>query len=176
MIARHSNRRRGATLVEVMAMMAVLLIVMAMVALLIETLLKVETSGRQAIGAEGVISRVSGAFRKDVRAFPRAELAGTTFSLLGDPANRSVEYTIETDAVLRQEFAGKTLVRREKFALSKRSAPRFERFESSGKPLWSLVFDRRARKGERESIARPLRVEAALGADLRFAPGGEGSR
>jgi hypothetical protein len=136
-------------------------------AALIESLYHIELAGRDHAANEAAIARVAHAFRGDVRAFPSASI-GKFLTLSDDDAGRYVSYRIQGDQIGRFEWQGLTLVSQDWFPLPPRSAPRFEKAEEGGRVAVSLVIRRRARRQVGESIVRPERLEATLGADRRF--------
>ena len=170
---RGRGRRRGITLVEMLAAMAALLIVMGVVATLITALLGIESSGRDHAESEAQLARVAHFVRADVRAATVAQIAAdpnaiSRLTLKQGESGVTVEYRLDQGDLIRVESAGKATKKQERFRLPPRSSPRFERIDPSGRPFVALVVDRRSRQRGGGSVVRPFRVEASLGADARF--------
>ena len=171
-ITRPARRRRGITLVELMAAMTTLTIILAVCAALMTMLMRLDGSGRDHVANEATLARLARAFRADVREADRVEplAAGKPSNglSLADGASHSVEYAIVKGAVVRREWWDDVVVAQERFTLPASASPRFERLPGDGPAILALVLDRRSAKAVGEAATHPYRIEAASGAARRF--------
>jgi type II secretory pathway component PulJ len=168
-----TRNRAGFSIVEAMAAMTVITIVMGVCLALVTMLLKLPDAAHQHATDEAARSRVARLFREDVRAASRvvSKDQGKRLSLRsGDGV--SVEYAASGEGLSRVAWLGDQVAKEERLPLPPRSAARFE-FRDG---VVALLLDRRAVRGDDSAKSRVLRVEAAVGASLRFRPRGETSR
>ncbi len=176
MIANRRNvaRRRGLTLVELLAAFSTLTIVLAMCVALMTMLLKLSVSGRDGLANDVAIARLARLFREDVRWAREVRRVDE-----GKPSQRialisnemAVEYSANGDRLERIEWDGDELVQQERLTLPKSSSPRFERRTDSERGVVVLVLDRAA-KSPGVAKVREFRIEATTGAAHRFEAGG----
>ncbi len=162
--------RRGMTLVEVIMAMTLLMLVAAVAAVLIESLLRIEYSSREHAANQMAQTQVAHAFRKDVRSFSVVSPVGseTRLTLADRESDHAVSYRIEGDHLTRYEWEGCEVTQQNSFPLPRKSSLRFQRIEEDGRIVYSLLLDRVVGKLQGETTIRPLRIDAILGADLRF--------
>lgn len=165
-------RRRGVSLVEMMATMTILTVVLGLTVALLEMLLKLNSSGRDHMAVETSIARLAHAFRRDVRDaddVSRCEKGGTSRSLDLQIDDRSsvVEYQAFKTEIRRVEWSGLDIVKQDRFEIPASSEAHFERPADDATGAVNLVIARRSRKGDLGTV-RAMRIGAILGANLRF--------
>lgn len=164
------SRRRGVTLVELLAAMTTLTIILGLGAALLTMLLKLTDSGHEHAEAEAAVARVARLFREDVRNAEEVsgcepgKASGRIRLTSGD---WGVEYSASKTALLRVEWIADVLLEQERVTLPVSEPPRFERPGEGPPAMVALVLERSKRK-EASPAAKPLRIEAALGASRRF--------
>ncbi|MHB1036496.1 MAG: PulJ/GspJ family protein [Pirellulales bacterium] len=166
------NRRRGVSLIEMLVAIEVGTVVLGLAVGLLYLLFQVQTNSRERLAAGHSVDRLAEQFRQDVRAAtglmpagegtdPQSRLA---FAL---PLDRSVEYRLTGNVALRTEQAGQKVLRRETFALLPGDTIHWET-RPERKELVSLIIAS-AGQAEKNRPTRSLKIDAALGADGRYA-------
>lgn len=167
--------RRGTTLVELLATMAVTSSIMAMSGVLLGRLHERERVGRAELSAALSVSLLAEQFRADVRGATACEaappddaadsVAQWSFVL---PDERVARYEAQPRRLLRTELRAGQTVRRESFVVPAGSRCRLaiEAGEQSPRVV-GLRFERDTAEG---AVAPPreLVIEAVLGRDRRF--------
>jgi type II secretory pathway pseudopilin PulG len=176
------TRRRGFTLIELMAVVTTTAIVMAVSAVLVHSLLRIDRDSRARAVEDMALAKMARAFRADVREAvgvkedeaPEGSPSPLTLAL---PDGRSVAYRMGKGGLVRTRKAGDEAAGTETYRLPRRSSVRWH-IEPEGEPrAVGLVLLRRDGEG-REGPSEFLRIEAMLGRDHRFeagAPGDEAS-
>ena len=175
-LARGPGLRRGFGLIELMTAMFVFSVAIALFVAFLEVVLKISNGGSDHLDRLVVTSRLARALRADVHAAHSAELTGpvsgaaATRLRLALGQNVWVEYAAERDQVRRERIEGSVAKQQEQYPLE-RSAGAWSIEQVSGSILVGLRLDRRL-SPRRSSAPRPIRIEAVLGRDHRFEPGG----
>lgn len=172
MIANRTVRRRGFTLVEIMAALAAFTIVAGVCASLMAMLFELSDSGEKHAAQEMAIARAARTFRHDVHEADAVETRSSgkpsTLISLRQKDGSSIEYTADRDSLVRVETAGNTVVSQDRLSLPEKASPQFERREEGNRVFLTLVFNRRGAKSDSPLAVRVFRVDATLGADSRF--------
>jgi hypothetical protein len=180
---RHRGKpvRRGYSLVEMLAVMASMTVVMGLCVVLLELVLKLDTSGREHVDNEATIARLGRVFRGDVRG--ASEVArcdpgkdSSALALRESAGDRAVEYLVLKDRIVRAEWVAGELLKQEQFLLPPRSSARFARRDPAGLARVALVFERRGKKGDGRVTVHEQWIEASPGSAGRFSPAAEASR
>lgn len=158
------DRRRGASLIELMLVIGGVTIVLGLCAGLLHALLRLDRSGRSAIHDTATVARLARRFRQDARAADAAKPregkevpAALEFTTADGP---NVTYRVEGKRLLREEAAGKTVQRRESYAVDRLGPVAF----GVDAARVRLVLSRRPTRPD--APGRPaVRVEATLGKD-----------
>jgi prepilin-type N-terminal cleavage/methylation domain-containing protein len=167
--------RRGYTLMEMLIVIAMSTVLMGVAVSVLNLLMRAERAGREHVSRTATVARLADQFRNDVRAAQRLVAAD------GAPKNQW-QFALAPDRVAtyraspgemerREEVAGK-LVRQESYALPGGCSARIIAPTDSVSTIAGLVI---APSGPASSIGNEIRIDAALGADRRFAKS-EGGR
>jgi prepilin-type N-terminal cleavage/methylation domain-containing protein len=166
--------RPGHTLVEVLVAMFVFSSLLSLGFALLHTLLKLEDHGVAHAEAVSATWRLGRTFRSDVH---RAEsvdpvAAGSRAAAitLRGPGERVVRYQLDRGRIVRVVEERGVVESNDAFRVPMGTAG-FEVDDEGGFERLTLVFDRRVTRRKRGD-ARELRIEALVGLDRRFAPGG----
>jgi hypothetical protein len=170
------NQRRGVTLVELLAAMATMTIIMGVGAALLTMLLKLSDSGHEHAEGQAALARAARTFREDVR--NASEVSGCEAGKASDrlvltSGDWGVAYSVAKTGLVRVEWIADVVLEQETMPMSGPS--RFERPDEPGPPVVTLLLERADRAGAR-TPAKPLRIDAALGASTRFRTSGGTSR
>jgi prepilin-type N-terminal cleavage/methylation domain-containing protein len=159
---------RGFTLIEILVATTVATIVLATAVALLHTLLRADAANRDAMQRSAAVNRLSGQFRDDVHAAVRiaASSPDWQFDL---PGGRSVVYQVTADSIVRTEKAGQAVAGRESFSLPPKAAAWIETATRDGVILVSLLVVPAADDSAQPPSAAPLRIDAILGREHRFA-------
>ncbi len=165
-----ARRRRGTTLIEMLALITVLSILLGLCGGMIHLLMKLDRSGRVASDEAADLARLARDFRSDVHASTPAgptTPAPDRLDLTLD--GRTVEYQVRPGDVLRTLRDGDKIRRRETYRRPARASVRFALATDGTPPMASIVVDREG-GGKDGSLYRDLRIDAVIGSDRRFSP------
>ncbi|MFC1596813.1 type II secretion system protein J [Planctomycetota bacterium] len=168
------NRRRGYTLIEIVAVIGAGTVVMAVAAGLLLMLVRLERDSRVEVAERAAVNRLAEQFRRDVRAAdrfapaeaPEGENTSFAWQLLSE-ADRVVEYRAEPKAMVRTERADGEVVRRQSYRLPALAAVAVDLV---GDAAPGIVRLRITPGGDRPpiSIGQGLDIDAELAKDRRF--------
>ncbi len=196
--SRPAPRRRGFSLIEMLAVLAVGSVLMAVAAGLLHTLMAIQQSGYHQFKDRRALDRLARQFREDVHAAtaiePQADGKNSPGWKLPLGTNLSVEYRVAPDGVHRIELEAKRTVRRELYELAEGS--HVDMSLGGDKRLATLrVIARQPAESQAAAAAgaskqsaaqgdsstgaaigpavrnNAVRIDAVLGLDHRFAPG-----
>ncbi len=164
--------RRGISLLETAAVMAVMAVLAPMAVGLLYTLMEVEGASRRRIVEEVALSRLADQFRRDAHHAVGLAILSTTDA--ADEAawrflfqdGRAAEYRVgsATDRIEWTEVSDDQVMRRKTFQL-----PSGVRVSIDETPLAKLRLTRAEDDDTRASrCVRPLAIEAVMGLDHRF--------
>lgn len=171
--------RRGYSLIEMLAAMAVLMVVLGASAALIDRLLKLDHSARAHRDNWATAGRLARVFRADAHAAafaltpPGAERTAAELRLRG-LSGRDIVYEFDQGTITRLESVEGLPARGETFRLPARIG-HFEVQHGGSRGLVALDLAWPIGRSE-SSATRSFRVEAALGLDHRFEDIGEDPR
>lgn len=173
MITRRTHTpRRGHTLVEMLVAILVFSTMLGLSIALIESLFRLETDAQRHAETLATISRLSNDIRHDIR---HTHVLANRNDFAASPAvslalqlgtKHTVDYTLETGALVRRESTPDGRTRVERYALP-RNTCQFVLVPDHPERI-ILAFDRRSSTRKR-GLPRPVQIEAALGANLRYA-------
>lgn len=165
-----SQERRGASLIETIAVVGLTGLILVMTAMLLGLLVRLEKSRGDDLVETAAMNGLAREVREDVRgatAIEPAALGGefeapkmVSMTLAGGAV---VTYRAERERVFREEKQGDETTRTETYRLPDGSSVSWER---AGERVSMVIRRPRVRQGAGESIV--TRVEAAMGRDLRF--------
>jgi hypothetical protein len=159
-MTRVAHRRKGFTLFEMIMVISGLSIVLALCGSLLHTLLRLDRAGRESLSDSATVSRLSRQFRVDVRSSQEARPGGDGSLRLTKPEGPDVSYRLDGGRLLREETAGKQVLRRESYTVA-RLVPLA--FEVEGK---IVLLSMSRRTTNQYAMARPpFVIEAGLGKD-----------
>ncbi len=165
------NRRKGASLVELLAVMAVGSAVVGVAVAMIHTVLRTESAVRERLETRAAVSLLARQFRSDAHEADGFGPAGGEPSSLDSPwqftiaPDHQVRYTPQPGRILREERIGGELPKREMFRLPQETSAVFERVLEHG----NVVTLRLSPAAQTPESGRALRIEAWLGMNNRFA-------
>ena len=171
------KRRKGFSLVEVMVAMAVGSVLMAIVVGLLYTLMETDRTSREHLRLRIAAARLADQFRRDAHAAvgltgpPDVAEDGAEVLPVWElelPPDRVVEYRVEGHSLLRTERAGGEVVKREWFGLPPHAVASIERSGEQGQPIATLRIVPDVDPPGTPAW-RPLRIDAVLALDHRFA-------
>ncbi len=163
------NRRRGVSLIEMLVAIEFGAVVLSLAVGLLYTLFQVQGGSRQRLAAGQTVDRLAEQFRRDVRAAANVTPAqgdAKAALTLAVASDRSIEYRLKDNVVLRTEQAGQRVSRREEYRLPPGGEVRWETAPDR-KPLVSLLISAAFQAGKDRPI-KTLKIDAALGADSRY--------
>jgi prepilin-type N-terminal cleavage/methylation domain-containing protein len=169
-------KRRGVTLIELLAVLTVSSVMLAIAIGLIQTLLRASGAARSDMEQQNSVARLADAFRRDAHA-ATAFQSGPAKD--GDPVEfsfdlgggRVAKYRVEPDGLARTVLAGETLQSQESFVLPDETAVSVEMTPLGKANLVAMsLVSRASSAGSKSPMApgRSVRVEARLAADHRF--------
>ncbi len=167
----------GFALVEVVVAGSILIVLMGLCALVIHALLQAEKSGRSLLAEEATLARLGREFRRDVHEALAVDPQPDGDASVGpvtlrEPEGRQVSYRVEDDAlvVTRSKGDADDEPRSRTYRLPRRGTPRLAVVPGPGsRAMVRLEF---ADDPEKPSF-HDARIEAVVGRDHRFEPGGE---
>jgi len=163
------NRRRGISLIEMIAVMGVGAVMMGIAVTLLYGLLRAEGSGREHLRHSSVLGRLADQFRRDVHAAKTVAAAadgeGRQFELA---PGRTVTYRLESGTLTRTEQVDGTVERRESYALPPGTTATIEIPTNTQPAIVSLRITPVAEASGAVG-GRAIRVNAVLARDHRFA-------
>jgi hypothetical protein len=164
---RTARRRRGVFLVELLSVIAVSVVVLGMAATLMALMLRLEANRRLALAATATLEDVARRLRADAHAASEAEV-GPDRAELARPDGSAVTYRVEGGTLLRDETREGAAAGRETYRM-----PAGTEFEWAVVPLEAgarmLTLEVRRPTTRAGTSDRAIRIEAALGRDLRYA-------
>lgn len=158
------RRRRGAFLIEIVAVLGATAVLILLCATLIQSLLRLQKAEQDLMAEGAALSRLARDLRRDAHAAERAE-SGATLVLDGADGHR-VEYRSRAGAIDRvEQVEGK--VRRESYRLPARAAVAFETTREYESNFVALTISRAP--GARRGADRiDTRMVAEVGRDSRL--------
>jgi hypothetical protein len=162
------NRRRGTSLIELIAVMGIGAVMMGVAVTLLYTLLRTEGSGRTYVRQSLVLSRLAEQFRRDVHAAKTSQALsdgqGRQFELA---PGRTVTYRPERGTLSRTEQADGAVQRRESFVLPPGTAASVD-VEADTKPTIASLVIAPVGEASRPPGGQAIRFDAVLAKDHRF--------
>ncbi len=172
------NRRRGVSLIEMIAAMGIGAVMMGVAVSLLYTLLRTEGSGREHLRHSSVLGRLADQFRRDVHeAKSVGDLSdgeetvggvsdgeGRQFELA---PGRTVTYRLEPGTLVRSEQVDGEVQRRESFALPPGTTASIRIQAGTDPTIVSLMITPVAEPA-RQPGRRTARIDAVLARDRRF--------
>lgn len=162
------NRRRGISLIEMIAAMGIGAVMMGVAVALLYTLLETEGSGREHLRHGSVLGRLADQFRRDVHAAKSvgdvADGEGRQFELA---PGRTVTYRLEPGTLVRTEQVDAVVQRRESFALPPGTTTSI-RIEADTDPTIVSLMITPVAEPPRQPGRRTARIDAVLARDRRF--------
>ncbi|HEY2155926.1 MAG TPA: hypothetical protein VGH33_09875 [Isosphaeraceae bacterium] len=168
-------RRRGSSLLELLAVLAVATALLTIAAGLVFQMLKIGGSERSRVVAAANLERLGHDLRQDVHSATKLDDLGPGRLLLSQPEGRAVEYTVHGRNVLRTVRRGDKVDRREEYGLPSATGLRFESLRDETRSLIAavLIVDPAARPDRAADPGyRDYRIEAVLGRDAQATSGG----
>ena len=163
------RRNRGYTLIELLATIGLTSALLTLLAVWLTTALHNQRLAGEHFEQVNTQERLARQFRQDVHAarkVARLDPAEPEVRLrLEMGRQREVIYAQQPRVLERQELQGDAVVNREQFML----APQSVTFEVPEINQRYVVLHMAARDGSREQHLTPVRIEANLGSDWRFA-------
>jgi prepilin-type N-terminal cleavage/methylation domain-containing protein len=168
-------RRRGWSLIELLAVLAVATALLTIAAGLVFQMLKVGGAERSRVVATANMERLGHDLRADAHSATKLDDLGAWRLLLSLPGGRSIEYTVRNREILRTVRRGEKVDHREEYGLPSATRVRFESMRDETRSLVAAVlsFDAAARPDRAADPGyRDYRIEAVLGRDAQLASGG----
>ena len=167
-------RRRGMTLVELMAGMAAVAAMLGICTALLGLAMRLESDGRAAFESSRELDRLAARLRLDVHAARSATIESRTLRLGGDGG--SLEYRLDDPAeVARVALDGDRVVARDPYRIPQPAGVTAEVREVDGRPFVVLAVALRGR-ADRIDPSRVVEIAAAVGRGRPPAVGEEGGR
>lgn len=167
------TKRRGFSLIEMVAAIGGIVILAGLSVTLIHSLLRVERLERASLVQQTALAHLSRQFRQDVRSAQTVEPSGDDAGplrgiVLKSPTHETIEYQAKDGSIVRTWRRSEKVERTESFKLSSEGTAQLSVSGKSDQAVVSLEIDRKAgKRGEVKS--REFRVDARLGHDHRFA-------
>jgi type II secretory pathway pseudopilin PulG len=163
------NRRRGISLIEMIAVMGIGAVMMGVAVTLLYTLLRTEGSGREHVRQSSVLGRLADQFRRDVHAAKTVAAApdgeGRQFELA---PGQTVTYRFQRGTLTRTEQVDGTPQRRESYALPPGTTATIRIPADTQPALVSLMITPVA-EASGPAGGRAIHIDAVLARDHRFA-------
>lgn len=166
--------RRGYTLMEMLVVIALGTVLLGVAVGVLHLLMRTQHSGRESVYQTETVARLAEQFRSDARAALRPIAAE------GEPkdrwrfalaADRTVTYRLRPGEIERREQIAAKQVRQESYTLPRNYLAEITVRTDATPAMASLVL---APSGLASPAGREIRIDAALGADHRFAKSSEG--
>ena len=159
-------RRRGYSLIEMIAVMTVGTVVVGISVGMLHALLRTEQTGRDRVPQARILARLAEQFRSDVgaavRQTPNAREGEWQFALTGD---RVVTYRALPGKIQWDERTAGKVVRQESYILPAGCSAAITVQSEATPAVASLVV---TENGSPQAVGREMRVIAVLGKDHRF--------
>lgn len=149
------GRRRGFTLIEMIAAFTAGVVALGLSITLIQSLMRLDQSGRARLSEGAMLGQLARTFRDDVHAARSVQL-GERLELRMS-ADEVITYGPDAGRLVRTRRVEGDVEHVESYRPPARSSPRFQQEEAMGRPFVILSFE-----------PSSFRVEAALGRDHRF--------
>jgi len=169
-----NRNRRGYSLIEMLVVIAVSSVVIALAVALLQSLFTADRATRDHVAGQQSLRRLADDFRDDAHAAVKlaavqaaADAKATPAWELEMDASRKVRYAASTGRVVREETAAGKMLRREVYRLPDGSSAAI-RLES-GPPALAVLRVTSGGPADRGSGGLPLRIDAVLASDHRFA-------
>ena len=161
-------RRRGFSLIELIAVLGIGAVMIGICVTLLYAVLRTEGAGRVHVRQGSVLGRLADQFRRDVHAANTAGSAadGKQWQLELAPG-RIVTYRPEPGTLTRTERADGSIQRRESFALPSGTTASIEIPADAEPTIVSLMITPVARASGQTGV-RAVRIDAVLARDHRF--------
>jgi prepilin-type N-terminal cleavage/methylation domain-containing protein len=164
-----NRRRRGFTLVELLAVIASLSVLLGFSAAIIQGLLRVERKERAHVTEAATFSLFTREFKREAhrsaRLVTQADTKTPAIELVFERSDGTrATYRAVEDGVEFSVKDGETTARNERFAMAIYGRPEFEISQVEGRTLVSVTFPNPATASKREK-APSLRVEAIVARD-----------
>lgn len=166
------NSRRGVSLVEMVVVMTFSTSLVVAAAGLIHVLLEFQKQRQTTIEQARSLDRLAPQFREDVHAaveFRRDVQGNLAVRQLRLADGGRIEYSFAEGRVIREEREGDALRRRETYKLPEAAIAGID-YAPDGDRLLRLAIDGPSAADIPSGVApvRPVRIDAALGRDLRY--------
>jgi prepilin-type N-terminal cleavage/methylation domain-containing protein len=169
------NRRRGFTLIEMLAVITVMTALMGLAVTLLILLMTADRTSRRQLIENEQIEQLAASLRRDVRAAVTAEVTDTPQALqsrlvLNTGAEQSVEYVISAGRITRTQSAGGKSAGREAYLFDDLVEAQFQIETGQGRQFAALQLTRgKPEAAPQQAVAwPPLRIIAAVAADHRL--------
>jgi len=163
------NRRRGISLIEMIAVMGVGAVMMGVAVTLLYGLLRAEGSGREHVRQSSVLGRLADQFRRDVHAAKAVAAAadgeGRQFELA---PGRTVTYRFQPGTLTRTEQVDAAPQRQESYALPPGTTATI-RIPANTQPAIVSLMITPAAEASAQPAGRAIQIDAVLAGDHRFA-------
>jgi len=163
------SRRRGISLIEMIAVIGVGAVMMGLAVTLLYGLLRAEGSGREHVRQSSVLGRLADQFRRDVHA------ANTVAGVSDDQRwqfelapGRTVTYRFQPGTLTRTEQVDAAPERRESYALRSGTTATI-RIPANTQPAIVSLRIEPAAEASGQPAGRTIQIDAVLARDHRFA-------
>jgi type II secretory pathway pseudopilin PulG len=172
------KKRLGYSLIETLVVIAGSGVVLATAVGLLHSMFGVDRTTRDRAAGQQMLRRLAADFRDDAHAAVKLatldavvdgkKLPAWEFQM--PQADRKVQYRAISNRLVREKMAGGKTVRREVYRLPDGSAASIRL--DNGPPALATLRIAVGAAGENQAGGLPLRIDAALGSDYRFAKAG----
>ncbi len=122
----HFQNRRGFSLFEMIIVIGGLALVLGLCATLLHMLFRLDRSGRDALRDSQTLATLARQFRRDVRSSQQAKADAPGSLELKSPDGPTLAYRVDHARLIREQGDGKTIARREAYAIERLGPIRFE--------------------------------------------------
>jgi prepilin-type N-terminal cleavage/methylation domain-containing protein len=163
------KRRRGFTLIEMVAVVTIGTVLMGIAVLLLHSLLKSHDSGREHINYYRTLNRLAEQFRSDAHATEKTSSAddGKTFDFLPNAADSAkIRYQLLPGRIDRTELKGEKAVRQDSYKLLPDMQAAINIQTDKDTEIASILI---SPNQDQTKLYHPLpvRIDAVLGRDLK---------
>jgi len=167
------NKRLGFTLIETLVVIAGSAVVLATATALLHSMFKVDQATRQHAAGQQTLRRLAEDFRDDAHAAVKlsavesADKKSPGWEFQMTEPGQKVRYEAHPDRLTREEHAAGKVLRRDAYRLPAGSTATIR--QESGTPEFAILRVAASSPVDGHVGGLPIRVDAALGSDHRFA-------